>query len=35
MSANDGDDYIRVETDWVKVPLRERRRCWGSALAPR
>lgn len=23
MSANDGDDYIRVETEWVKVPLRE------------
>ena len=23
MSANDGDDYIRVETDWVTVPLRE------------
>src|SRR6187549_305659 len=23
MSANDADDYIRVETEWVRVPLRE------------
>ena len=23
MSANDPDDYIRVETEWVKVPLAE------------
>lgn len=23
MSANDNDDYIRVETDWLKVPLEE------------
>jgi GMP synthase (glutamine-hydrolysing) len=23
MSANDGDDFIRAETDWLAVPLRE------------
>ncbi len=23
MSANDGDDYVKAETDWMKVPLAE------------
>src|SRR5579871_4334132 len=25
MSANDGDDYVRREIDWIEVPLREQR----------
>src|SRR5581483_6048352 len=24
MSANDSDDYIRAEIDWIEIPLRER-----------
>jgi GMP synthase (glutamine-hydrolysing) len=32
MSANDGDDYIRVETDWVEVPLREKAPFLGLCL---
>src|SRR6185369_11390899 len=25
MSANDSDDYVRREIDWIEVPLREQR----------
>jgi len=32
MSANDGDDYIRREIDWIKVPLREGRPLLGICL---
>ncbi|MEW6641287.1 MAG: glutamine amidotransferase [Pseudomonadota bacterium] len=32
MSANDPDDYIRCETDWLAVPLRERRPFLGICL---
>ena len=32
MSANDGDDFIRVETDWVEVPLREEAPLLGLCL---
>jgi GMP synthase (glutamine-hydrolysing) len=32
MSANDGDDFIRVETEWVKVPLAERAPLLGLCL---
>ncbi len=32
MSANDGDDYVRREIDWIKVPLREQRPFLGICL---
>ncbi|WP_024511179.1 glutamine amidotransferase [Bradyrhizobium sp. ARR65] len=32
MSANDGDDYIRAEIDWIGVPLREQRPFLGICL---
>src|SRR5713101_9369428 len=32
MSANDGDDYVRQEIDWVEVPLREQRPFLGICL---
>lgn len=32
MSANDGDDFIRIETEWVKVPLREEAPLLGLCL---
>ncbi len=32
MSANDADDYIRREIDWIEVPLREQRPFLGICL---
>lgn len=32
MSANDTDDYIRAEIDWIEVPLREQRPFLGICL---
>lgn len=32
MSANDPDDFIRVETEWVEVPLREQAPLLGLCL---
>jgi GMP synthase (glutamine-hydrolysing) len=32
MSANDPDDYIRREIDWIGVPLREQRSFFGICL---
>ncbi|TWB51980.1 GMP synthase (glutamine-hydrolysing) [Rhizobium sp. ERR 922] len=32
MSANDPDDFIRAETDWLKVPLKENRPYLGICL---
>src|SRR6202008_4945855 len=32
MSANDSDDYIRREIDWIEVPLREQRPFLGICL---
>ena len=32
MSANDGDDYIRTEIDWIEIPLREQRPFLGICL---
>src|SRR5215813_1449253 len=32
MSANDGDDYIHREIDWIEVPLREQRPFLGICL---
>jgi len=32
MSANDGDDYIRREIDWIEVPLAEQRPFLGLCL---
>ena len=32
MSANDPDDYIRREIDWISVPLREQRPFLGICL---
>jgi GMP synthase (glutamine-hydrolysing) len=32
MSANDLDDYIRQEIDWIEIPLREQRPCLGICL---
>jgi GMP synthase (glutamine-hydrolysing) len=32
MSANDGDDYIRREIDWIEIPLREQRPLLGICL---
>lgn len=32
MSANDNEDYIRVETDWFRVPLREQAPVLGICL---
>jgi GMP synthase (glutamine-hydrolysing) len=32
MSANDGDDFIHVETEWVEVPLREEAPLLGLCL---
>jgi GMP synthase (glutamine-hydrolysing) len=32
MSANDGDDYVRREIDWIEVPLKEQRPFLGICL---
>src|SRR5258707_5467487 len=32
MSANDPDDYVRQEIDWIEVPLREQRPFLGICL---
>ncbi len=32
MSANDGDDFVRREIDWIRVPLREQRPFLGLCL---
>jgi len=32
MSANDSDDYIRHEIDWIEIPLREQRPLLGICL---
>ncbi|MBR1141911.1 glutamine amidotransferase [Bradyrhizobium sp. AUGA SZCCT0431] len=32
MSANDGDEYVRREIDWIEVPLREQRPFLGVCL---
>ena len=32
MSANDPDDYVRREIDWIEVPLREQRPFLGICL---
>jgi GMP synthase (glutamine-hydrolysing) len=32
MSANDGDDFVRQEIDWIQVPLREERPFLGLCL---
>jgi len=32
MSANDSDDYVRAEIDWIEIPLRERRPFLGICL---
>src|SRR6201987_5996676 len=32
MSANDADDFVRVEIDWIAVPLREQRPFLGICL---
>src|ERR1039457_4013259 len=32
MSANDPDDYVRREIDWIAVPLREQRPFLGISL---
>ena len=32
MSANDPDDYIRREIDWIEIPLREQRPLLGICL---
>src|SRR5512139_4271599 len=32
MSANDPDDYIRREIDWIEIPLREQRPFLGICL---
>jgi len=32
MSANDADDYVRAETDWIEVPLREDKPFFGICL---
>ena len=32
MSANDGDDYVRREIDWIEIPLREQRPFLGICL---
>jgi len=32
MSANDSDDYVRREIDWIKIPLREQRPFLGICL---
>ena len=32
MSANDSDDYIKREIDWIGVPLREQRPFFGVCL---
>jgi len=32
MSANDADDYVRAEIDWIEVPLREQRPFLGICL---
>ena len=35
MSANDPDDFVRHEIDWLAVPLKERSRCSASVSARR
>jgi GMP synthase (glutamine-hydrolysing) len=35
MSANDPDDFIRQEIDWLSLPCARRRRSWACASAPR
>jgi GMP synthase (glutamine-hydrolysing) len=32
MSANDGDEYLRREIDWIEIPLREQRPFLGICL---
>jgi len=32
MSANDSDDYVRAEIDWIEIPLREQRPFLGICL---
>src|SRR5438132_10087747 len=32
MSANDSDDYVRREIDWIEIPLREQRPFLGICL---
>jgi len=32
MSANDGEDYVRAEIDWIEIPLREQRPFLGICL---
>src|ERR1700754_4745561 len=32
MSANDGDDFVRREIDWIEIPLREQRPFLGICL---
>jgi len=32
MSANDGDDFIRAETDWIAIPLKEKKPFLGICL---
>ena len=32
MSANDPDDYVRREIDWIEIPLREQRPFLGICL---
>ena len=32
MSANDGDEYVRREIDWIEIPLREQRPFLGICL---
>ncbi|MER8963367.1 glutamine amidotransferase [Mesorhizobium sp. M0701] len=32
MSANDGDEFVRRETDWLKIPLNENRPLLGICL---
>src|SRR3954452_19827790 len=32
MSANDADDYVRREIDWIEIPLREQRPFLGICL---
>ena len=35
MSANDPDDFVRQEIDWISVPLREQRPFLGICLGAR
>ena len=35
MSANDPDDYVRREIDWIEIPCARTVRFWAFAWAPR